>query len=115
VESGELGAVDSDAGLVVPWAEVVSLGMERWSQEVVEAALGDEVGAGLPELVRLGRREVVLPRWVWAGLEALAASEGSSVDALLGRELRDVLSAHSEWLGRQVPGFGAALVWPERL
>jgi len=31
---------------------------------------------------------------------------------MLARELRDVMSAQSEWLARESPGFEAALAWP---
>ncbi|HEX7154392.1 MAG TPA: hypothetical protein VF618_23100 [Thermoanaerobaculia bacterium] len=40
METGELEAVETDEGLALPWAELVSFGMELWSQEAVEEALG---------------------------------------------------------------------------
>ena len=40
MESGELEGVDTDEGLVLPWAELVSFAMEFWSQEVVEDFTG---------------------------------------------------------------------------
>jgi hypothetical protein len=43
MESRELEGVDTDDGLVLPWAELVSFGMDLWSQEVVEEALGPEM------------------------------------------------------------------------
>jgi hypothetical protein len=76
LEAGELAAVDGDSGLVVPWAELVSFGMERWSQEVVEAALGTELGTALPQLVRLWGLAVRLPRMHIVALDHLASSEG---------------------------------------
>jgi hypothetical protein len=45
-------------------------------------------------------------------LERMAARDGKSVDAVLARELRDVVSAESEWLAKEIPGFSAALSWP---
>jgi hypothetical protein len=115
MESGELAALDTEAGLVVPWGELVSLGMERWSQETVEEALGDEVGVALPDLVRLTDLRVRLRRLDVVALEQLAAADRLSVSQLLGRELRDLLSARAEWLATRVPGFAAALAGPERL
>jgi hypothetical protein len=32
------------------------------------------------------------------------ARDGKSVDTVLARELRDVMSAQSEWLAREIPG-----------
>jgi hypothetical protein len=35
-----------------------------------------------------------------------------SVNAVLARELRDLLSAESSWLCREIPRFAQALNWP---
>jgi len=113
IESGELEGVDSDDGLVLSWAELVSFGMDFWSQEVVEEALGLEVAEAIPEFLRLTDLEVRIPRMEVVTLERLAAVDGKTVSAVLMRELRDLVSVHSEWLSREVPGFAAALAWPE--
>ena len=113
VESGELEAVDTRDGLVLPWSEVVSFGMEWWSQEVVEEALGVEGAEAIPELLRLTELEVRIPGIEVVALERVAARERRSVSAVLARELRDFVSVHSEWLSVEVPGFAAALAWPE--
>jgi hypothetical protein len=113
MESGELEGVDTDEGLVLPWAELVSFGMDFWSQEVVEEALGAELAEAIPELLRLTDLEVRIPRMEVVALERVAARERRSVSSLLARELRDFVSVHSKWLSGEVPGFAAALAWPE--
>jgi hypothetical protein len=113
IESGEVEGVDTDEGLVLPWAELVSFGMEFWSQEVVEDALGAEAADAIPELLLLAELEVRIPRIEIVALERLAAVDGRTVSAVLARELRDLVSVHSEWLAREVPGFAAAFAWPE--
>jgi hypothetical protein len=45
-------------------------------------------------------------------LEKLAARDGKSVDTVLARELRDLMSARSDWLATEIPEFSAALAWP---
>ncbi len=112
IESGELEGVDSDGGLVLPWAELVSFGMDFWSQEVVEEALGAAADV-IPELLRLTELEVRIPRMEVVTLERLAAIDGKSVSAVLARELLGLVSVHSVWLSREVPGFAAAFAWPE--
>ena len=112
--SGELEGVKGDGGIVLPWGELVSFGMEFWSQEVVEEVLGADVAAVLPELLRLAELEVRIPRMEVVALERIAAEEGKSVSAVLARELLDLVSANSAWLSREVPGFAAALAWPVR-
>jgi len=112
VEAGEIEGVETEHGLVLPWAEVVSFAMDFWSQEVVEHALGDDLARVIPELVRLARLEVRVPRFEIVALERVAARDGKSVDAVLARELLDFVSVHSPWLAAEIPGFDEALQWP---
>jgi hypothetical protein len=113
MESGELEGLETDDGLVVPWAELVSFGMETWSQEVVEEALGADVARAIPELLQLSELQVRIPRMEVVALERVAARERQTVSAVLARELRDFVSVHSDWLSIEVPGFTEALAWPE--
>ena len=112
VEAGEIEGVETDAGFGVPWAEVVSFGMERWSQDVVEEALGADLAAAIPELVRLTDLEVRIPRFEVVALERLAAVDGESVSSVLARELLDLVSVHAPWLSLDIAGFAEALSWP---
>jgi hypothetical protein len=113
MEVGEIEGVETDGGLAVSWAELVSFGMDFWSQEAVEEALGDGLGEAIPELLRLTELEVRIPRMQVVTLERLAAADGQTVSAVLARELRDLVSVHAQWLSAQVPGFAEALLWPE--
>ena len=113
MEVGELEGVETDEGLRLPLAELVSFGMDFWSQEVVEEALGAEVAEAIPELLRLTDSEVRIPRMEVVALERVALRDGKSVGTVLSRELLDFVSANSLWLETQVPGFLAALAWPE--
>jgi len=86
--------------------------MDFWEQAEVEAALGAELADVLPELLRLDDLAVRIPRMEIAALERIAIRDGRSVDAMLARELRDLVSAESDWLIAEVPGFAQALNWP---
>src|SRR5438477_49013 len=108
----EAGEVEPDEEGQIPWAEVVSFGMDLWSQEVVEAALGADLAEAVPELLRLTELEVRIPRLEVVALERVAARDGRAVDALLARELLDFVSAEAEWLDGEIPGFAEALAWP---
>ena len=94
----------------VTLVHVVSFAMELWSQEVIEEALGDNLATVIPELVRLARLEVQMPRFEIVALERVAEREGKSVDAVLARELLDFVSVHSPWIGAEMAGFAEALV-----
>jgi hypothetical protein len=115
LESGEVEGIETERGLVLPWAEVVFMGMEWWGQDTVEEALGAELARALPELVQLAELRVRLPRYEITAVERAALREGKSVDAVVARELLDFVSAQAGWVGREVPGFAAALAWPGRV
>jgi hypothetical protein len=110
---GELEGIETADGVVVPWAELVSFAMDFWDQADVEAALGAELAAALPELLQLADLQVRIPRFEVVALERIAVRDGRSVDSVLARELRDLVSAQSDWLAKEIPGFSAALSWPE--
>jgi hypothetical protein len=112
MEVGELEGVDTRDGVVLPWAELASFAMGFWEQEEIEEALGPRVAEAIPELLRLCDLEVRIPRMEVVALKRLAARDGKSVDAVLSAELRDLVSAQSEWLASVIPGFASALSWP---
>ena len=112
IDTGEIEATDTDRGLVLPWEEVVFFGMDFWSQTVVEEALGADLAAAIPELVRLTELNVQLPRIEVTALERVAEREGRTIDAVLASELLDFVSAEAAWLSREIPGFADALSWP---
>jgi hypothetical protein len=108
-----VGELEADENGDVPWVELVSFAMDFWDQAEVEAALGAELANVLPELLQLAALEVRIPRLEIAALERIAIRDGRSVDAVLARELRDLVSAESLWLSIEIPGFAQALKWPE--
>jgi hypothetical protein len=112
IEAGEIEPLETTEGVVLPWSEVAAFGMELWSQEAVEAALGEDLAQAIPELLRLTALEVHIPRFEVLTLERLAARDGKSVDAVLAEELLDLVSANSEWLAAEIPGFVEAMGWP---
>jgi hypothetical protein len=112
IDAGEIEPLETDARLVLPWAELVSFAMDFWDQAEVESALGADLADAIPELLRLAELEVRVPRLEVVALERVAARDGTSLDTVLARELLDFVSAHSDWLSEEVPGFAAALAWP---
>src|SRR3954449_5517831 len=108
-----IGELEADENGDVPWVELVSFAMDFWDQAEVEAALGDDLANVLPELLQRAELQVRIPRLEIAALERIAVRDGRSVDAVLARELRDLVSAESSWLCREIPGFAQAVAWPE--
>jgi hypothetical protein len=110
--SAALGELEADENGDVPWDELVSYAMDFLEQADVEEALGAELVNVLPELLQLDDLAVRIPRMEIAALERIAVRDGRSVDAVLARELRDLVSAESHWLASEIPGFAQALNWP---
>jgi len=93
--------------------ELVAVAMQRWDQSSIEAALGEDAARVLPEAIRLVDLRAQVPRYQRDMLRALARREGTSVDAVLARELEDVVSAHAEELAPAMPELAGVLAWPE--
>ena len=109
MESGELEGIRTCCGMKLPRKELISFALDHWSQEAIEEALGDDLARGIPKLLRLADLHVRIPRFEIFALEQLAERDGKSVDTVLARELRDLVSAESDYLATKIPGFTAAL------
>lgn len=116
---GELEGISSAAGLRIEWAELVSFGLDHWTQETVEQALGADLAQAIPELLRLADLHVRIPQLEILALEHLAQSPATAggahpqtVSTILSHHLRDLLSAHSEELSKAIPNFATAFAWP---
>ena len=112
IADGSIVAVSTGMGQRVAREEMMALAMERWGLPVIEAALGADAARVLPEAVRLVELRARVPRYLRDMLGFMARRDGTSVDAVLARELEGVASAQAEELGAQVDGFAAALQWP---
>lgn len=114
VADGDLALDPSSAIPRLPWEELAHAAVERWSQEVIEAALGDDLGSVMPELARLTDLHVRVPRYSVAVLGRIAQREGTSVSEIVTRELLELATIESEELERSMRGLGAAIRWPLR-
>jgi hypothetical protein len=112
IESGEVEGLRNCCGVTVPRKELIAFALNVWPQATIEKALGDDLPKALPKLVRLAAVEVRLPRFELLALQRLAQRDGTSVDVLLGLCLLDLVSAESDFLTAEIPGFSAALRWP---
>lgn len=113
LETGAIVAVSTRLGQKVTREEMIAGAMRTWEQSVIEEALGVEAAALLPEAIRLVELRARVPRYQRDMLRYLARQDGTSVDAVLTRELEDVACAHAEELAAAVPGFAGAMAWPE--
>jgi hypothetical protein len=113
VADGSILAISTGVGLRIPREEMIAVAMRLWPQAQIEEALGEEAARVLPEAIRLVELRARIPRYQRAMLRYLARRNETTVDEVLTRELEDVACAHSDELSRALPGFAAALAWPQ--
>jgi len=111
IEDGAIVAVWTALGERMTREELVAVAMQTWEHSIIEDALGKDAPSVLPEAIRLVELRARVPRYQRDVLRALARREGTSVDAVLTRELEGVVSAHAEEL-TGVPGLSMAMQWP---
>jgi len=98
----------------IEWEELALAAVERWPQEVIEDALGDDSPSVVPELVRLTDLRVRVPRYGVIVLGRLAQRQGTTINEIVTRQLLDLTVAESDVLGQSVAGLDAAVRWPLR-
>jgi excisionase family DNA binding protein len=114
IHAGEIEAERICSGFRIAWQEVAVMITAQCSKAAVEQALGNDSSSVLPDLVRLAEFRVEIPRYQTVMLRSLAERDQLSVDELLASHLLDLAGAEIDWLPRSIPGFEAAMRWPER-
>ncbi len=112
VGEGDL-ALEASGGIPrVPWEELALAAAEKWSQEIIEAALGQDLQTVMPELVRLTDLQVRVPRFGVVALGRIAQRDRTTINEVVARQLLDLAVAESELLERSISGIGEAIRWP---
>lgn len=113
MEAGEIEVAATSLEPQVWREELIAKALETWPREVIEEALGVEVEAVLPHTVQLAELHARVPRYQLQMLEYFAGRKQTTVSEVLVRELDGIASDHADELSVAVPGFSAALAWPE--
>ena len=95
ISDGSIVAVSTRLGQRIPREEMIAAAMRTWELAVIEAALGDQAAAVLPEAIRLVELRARVPRYQKEMLRYLARQEGTSIGTILSRELEGMASALS--------------------
>lgn len=91
----------------------MSKALETWPLDLIEEALGSDADAILPHAIRTAELRVRLPRHHIAMLHYKAEQQQTTVSHALARELDGIASAAAPDLSATIPGFAAALAWPD--
>jgi hypothetical protein len=113
IGAGEVVLLETPLARWVTRQELTAKALELWSRESIEEALGADAESVLPRAVRLAELRARIPHYQVSMLEYFAGQQQTTVSEVLTRELEGVASAHAVELTAAVPGFGAALSWPD--
>jgi len=113
IANGEIELMTTPLAKWVWRQELISKAVELWPLDVIEEALGDDAARVMPEAIRTCELRARVPRYQVAMLHHMADRDATTVSAVLTRELEDVANAHAEVLSSIIPGFAAALEWPD--
>jgi hypothetical protein len=114
IDRGDL-AIEATADIPrIAWEELAFAAVERWPQEVIEAALGDDLPSAIPELVTLTNLHARVPGYGVLVLRRLAKRAGTTIDDILARQIRDLAATEAESFDLSIAGLDAAIRWPLR-
>jgi hypothetical protein len=113
IQSGEVELMTTPLGKWFWREELMSKALETWPLDVIEEALGPDADRILPHALRTAELRVRLPRHHIAMLEYKADQHRTTISGALTRELDAIASADAPELCAAIPGFVAALNWPE--
>ncbi len=113
IASGEVELLTTPLGKWFWREELMSKALETWPLDTIEEALGADADRVLPHALRTAELRVRLPRHHIAMLEYKAEQQRTTVSHALARELDGIASADAPELSSVIPGFAAALAWPD--
>ena len=113
VKAGEMEARERRGQYFVPWPEIGSLAMEKWSLAVIASELGERAKDTLPPLVQPRQFVTLLPVYQVEMIFRLARRAGTTPDAFLANHLLDMAASEAEAMERELPGFIDAMRWPD--
>ena len=94
------------------WRQAVYVAMDRWTLAQIQDALGSNAANVLPPLLAMRAVTIRLPEYIVRALEAVAAQDGMTVDAVLGSELIEFAGTHLTELETTIPGYRRAYLFP---
>jgi hypothetical protein len=112
IEDGQYVASKKRGAYRFTWAELAHIAMEKWPLAVIQDALGLDAVRALPRLLLLQELRVYLPAYQVLMLHRLADRVSLDLDSYVADHLLDLASAEVMSLDREIPGFQAALRFP---
>jgi hypothetical protein len=111
-EEDQRDAYRSNGSWQFTWRQVACIALRRWTLAEVHDALGSEAATVLPPLLSLRSLTIRLPEYIVRAMEAMAAEDATTLDDWLHRELVDFAGTVATNMGRQIPGFRRAYLFP---
>ncbi|MDQ3283583.1 MAG: hypothetical protein M3Q69_19445 [Acidobacteriota bacterium] len=112
IAAGEVELMSTPLGKWFSREELMAKALETWSLNIIEEVLGDDADRILPHALRTAELRVRLPRYHIAMLEYRAGQDHTTISGVLAKELDGLATTYAEELSAAIPGFAAALAWP---
>lgn len=112
IREGEYLARRERGGYRFAWSELAHIAMATWPLPIIHDALGLDAIRALPRLLLLQDLRVHLPGYQVLMLHRLAQRASADVDCYLANYFLDLASAEVATLEADIPGFKAAMWFP---
>lgn len=112
IQAGEYVASKKRGEYRFTWSELAHIAMAKWPLAIIHDALGLDAVRALPRLLLLQELRVHLPAYQVLMIHRLADRLSLDVDSYLADYLLDLASAEVMSLDTEIPGFKAALRFP---
>lgn len=112
IQAGEYVAERERGQFRFNWTELAHIAMAKWPLPVINDALGADAVRVLPPLLLLQELRVRLPAYQVLMLHRLAELESVDVDSFLTNYFLDLAGAEVTVLDLEIPGFKAAMRFP---
>lgn len=112
VRAGEYVAERERGQYRFNWTELAHIAMATWPLPVINDALGADAGRALPPLLLLQELQVRLPAYQVLMLHRLAERESVDIDSYLANYFLDLAGSEVTDLDAEIPGFKAAMRFP---
>lgn len=112
IKAGEYVATRGRGEYRLEWPELANMAMAKWPLSTIYAALGADVARALPPLLLPQELTVQLPAYQVLMIHRLADRQSFDTDSYLANYFLDLAGAEVLTLDAEIPGFKAALCFP---
>lgn len=112
IKAGEYLATRRRGEYRFKWSELALIAMAKWPLTAIHSALGADAPQALPPLLLLQELNLHLPAYQVLMVHRLAERRSLDVDSYLADYFLDLAGSEAPTLDAEIPGFAAAMRFP---